>query len=95
MAAYFVAQIKVTDPEQFEEYRAVVPVVIAKYGGRYLARGGEMELLEGTWAMPRLVILEFEDKAAAHRFYESEDYQKILPLRLAASDGNAVLVDGV
>lgn len=95
MAGYLVAQIDVTDSAEFEKYRVVVPDVIAKYGGRYLVRGGALEVVEGTCAAPRLVIVEFEDMAAARRFYHSEDYQKILPLRLAASKGSAVLVAGV
>ena len=95
MAAYLVAQINVTDPEQFEKYRDVVPAVIAEFGGRYLVRGGEMEVVEGTWAAPRLVIIEFPDMAGAKSFYHSDAYQKILPLRLAASEGNAILVEGI
>ena len=95
MAGYLVAQVNVADPEGFEEYRALVPGVIAKYGGRYRVRGGEMEVVEGTWAAPRLVIVEFDDLAAARRFYHSEDYQKIVPLRTASSEGNVILVEGV
>ena len=95
MAAYLVAHIDVTDPEGFERYRAVVPAVIERHGGRYLIRGGAAEPLEGDWTVPRLVVIEFADHAAAKAFYESADYQEILPLRLAASRGTAAIVDGI
>ncbi len=95
MAAYIVAHLKVTDPSAFEEYRAAVPAVIERYGGRYLVRGGAVEVLEGDWRVPRLVVIEFDSLAAAKRFYDSPDYREILPLRLAASEGDLVVVEGV
>lgn len=95
MSAYLVAHITVTDPAAFERYRDVVPAVIEQYGGRYLVRGGNIEVLEGEWSTPRLVIIEFDDMAQASRFYHSPEYQEILPLRLAASEGSAALVEGI
>ena len=95
MAAYIVAHLKVTDAPVFEDYRAAVPAVIERYGGRYLVRGGAVEVLEGDWRVPRLVVIEFDSLAAAKRFYESPDYREILPLRLAASEGELVVVEGV
>ena len=95
MAAYMIAHIEVTDPQGFERYREVVPAVIARHGGRYLIRGGAAETLEGDWTVPRLVVIEFPDHAAAKGFYDSPEYQEILPLRLAASNGTAAIVDGI
>lgn len=95
MSAYLVAHLNVTDPGAFESYRAVVPEVIARFGGSYLVRGGAVETLEGEWRVPRLVIIAFENMAQAKRFYESQDYQEILPLRLATAQGEVVLVEGV
>jgi len=94
MSAYLVAHLAVTDPQAFEAYRAAVPEVIARFGGRYLVRGGAVETLEGEWRVPRLVIIAFDSMAQAKRFYESPEYQEILPLRLAAADGEVVLVEG-
>ena len=95
MSALLVAQLEVMDPKAFEAYRDKVPAVIERHGGRYLARGGAIEVLEGEWSLPRLVVIAFDSPDAAQRFYNSEDYQEILPLRLAASRGNVIIVEGI
>jgi uncharacterized protein (DUF1330 family) len=95
MPAYFVAEIEITDQVGFEPYRAAVPATIAQYGGRYLTRGSNVELIEGGPEPKRVVILEFPDVAAVRRWYNSSEYQKILPVRLANSTGRAFIVQGV
>jgi uncharacterized protein (DUF1330 family) len=95
MPAYFVAELDVTNPAGFEPYRVAVPGVLAQYGGRYVTRGGATELIEGGPQPKRIVILEFADAAAVKRWYDSPEYQKILPLRLANSTGRAFIVEGV
>ena len=95
MPAYIIAEIEVTDPEAYEGYRARTPEVVARYGGRFIVRGGRAECLEGEAGPARLVVLEFPDMAAARRFYDSPEYQEILPLRQRASKGRMVLVEGV
>jgi len=95
MAAYVVVDIEVTDPVAFEEYRKGVPATIAKYGGRYIVRGGMAETLEGGWDPKRLVILEFPSTEAVKRWYFSEEYKPLLAMRLRASKGSLVLVEGV
>jgi len=95
MPAYFVAEVDVTSPAGYEPYRAAVPATIAQYGGRYLTRGGAAELIEGGPEPKRVVILEFADAAAVKRWYDSPEYQKILPLRLANSTSRAFIVEGV
>lgn len=95
MAAYLVAQLKVHDPTTFERYREAVTPLIDRFGGRYRVRGGDLDVLEGEWPMPRLVIIEFQSADAARLFYDSPEYQKILPFRQEAAKGNVVLVAGV
>jgi uncharacterized protein (DUF1330 family) len=95
MAAYLVAQLKIHDAAMFQRYREAVTPLIDRFGGRYRARGGELEVLEGEWPFPRLTIIEFQSRDAARLFYESPEYQKILPLRQESADGNLVLVEGV
>ena len=95
MPAYFVAEIEITNQAGFEPYRAAVPTTIAQYGGRYLTRGGTAELIEGGPEPKRIVVLEFADTAAVKRWYNSPEYQKILPIRLATSTGRAFIVEGV
>jgi uncharacterized protein (DUF1330 family) len=95
MAAYIMAQVEVTDPATFEQYRAQVPAVIAQYGGRYLARGGQIETLEGEWNVPRLVVLEFPSMEQLQRFYHSPEYAPLIALRQKAACSVLVAVEGV
>ena len=94
MPAYVIAQLTVTDPDGFEAYRQAVPPVIEAHGGRYLVRGGEVSKLEGDPGRPRIIVLEFPDKAAAENFYNSPEYQKILPMRLNTATGSVIIVEG-
>jgi len=94
MPAYFVAELDVTNAEGMAEYRAAVPATLAQYGGRFLTRGGATDLLEGGPEPKRVVILEFADKAAIKRWYDSPEYQKMLPGRLNNSTGRAFIVEG-
>jgi uncharacterized protein (DUF1330 family) len=94
MAAYLVAQVEVTDPELFEQYRRQVPAVIEQYGGRYLTRGGKVEVVEGEWDVPRLVILEFPTMEQLLRFYNSPEYAPLLGLRHKAATSVVALVEG-
>lgn len=95
MAAYLVAQVEVTNPDAYQDYASKVPDVIAQYGGKYLARGGDVVALEGGDVTGRVVVLQFESIDAAKAFYNSPEYQKILPMRLANSNGKVFLVAGV
>ena len=95
MAAYIVADLDIKDPDTFSGYRSQVPEIIAKYGGKFIVRGGEVEKVEGDWDLNRMVILEFPDMAALREFWDSDDYKAILPLRLTAADSRVIFVDGV
>ena len=95
MPAYVIVETDVTDPEQYEHYKAASPAAIAAGGGRFLVRGGELAVLEGDWQPPRLVMLEFDDLAAARRWYDSEAYQEARKLREGAARFRAVAVQGV
>jgi uncharacterized protein (DUF1330 family) len=95
MAAYFVVELEITNQAAMEPYRAEVGATIEQYGGRFLARAGATELIEGGPEPKRIVILEFADKAAFKRWYDSSEYQKILPGRLDNSTGRAFFVGGV
>jgi uncharacterized protein (DUF1330 family) len=95
MAAYVIAQIEITDPDRYAEYVKQVPATIARYGGRYLARGGKAEALEGRLTGRRVAIVEFDDYERAKDWYESEDYRGPKALRQGASISSLVLVDGL
>ena len=95
MSAYLITNLVVNDREKFSGYASQVPDIIAKYGGKFIVRGGELEIIEGDWDIARLVIIEFPDKTALQQFWSSDDYQGILPLRLTAADTKIMFVDGV
>jgi uncharacterized protein (DUF1330 family) len=95
MPAYVIVETDVTDPERYEQYKDATPTAIAAGGGRFLVRGGESTILEGDWHPSRLVVLEFEDLAAAERWYESEAYQAAKKLREGAAHMRMVAVQGI
>jgi len=94
MAGYIIVQIDVTDPEVYEEYKAQVPAATEKYGGEYLVRGGEMEILEGEWELPRVVVIRFPSVADAKAWHNSVEYEGPKALRQASSRGNMIVVEG-
>jgi len=95
MPAYVIVDLEVTDPVGMEEYRKQVPATIAKYGGRYLVRGGKHETLEGDWHPKRVVVLEFPSVEQARRWYDSEEYREPKALRFRSGRTNLILVEGV
>jgi len=95
MSAYIIAQIEITDPDRYAEYVKQVPATIARFGGRYLARGGKSEALEGRLTGRRIAIVEFDSYECAKDWYESEDYRGPRALRQGASISSLVLVEGV
>ena len=95
MAGYVIADVEVTNPELFGEYRALVPETVELYGGRYLARGGETTLVEGDRAPSRAVIIEFESAARAKEWYDSPEYEPIKRMRLDSANSNVVIVEGL
>lgn len=95
MPAYVIADVAVTDPAGYEPYRPLAAASIARFGGRFLVRGGASELLEGAPAPNRTVVIEFPDAETARRWYRSQEYQRALKIRQAASQGRLILVEGV
>jgi uncharacterized protein (DUF1330 family) len=95
MAGYVIAIVDVTNTEGYQEYSRQVPATIAKYGGRYLVRGGTMELREGQWPGPRTVILEFPSLARALEWYDSPEYRPLRPTRQANSIAHIAFFEGV
>lgn len=95
MAGYIIAELDVTDPQVFEQYRGLVGATIEKYGGEYVVRGGESEKIEGDWTPNRLVIIRFDSVARAKEWYYSDDYKGPMALRHKSATTNLVIVEGV
>jgi uncharacterized protein (DUF1330 family) len=93
MPAYLLGEITVKDADTYRGYSAKVDAVLAKFGGKFLVRGGATQSLEGA-PFSRIVVIEFPTMDAAKRFYNAPEYQTILAIRLAASDGRLTLVEG-
>src|SRR5690606_27908843 len=91
--AYIIARIDVTDPERYAKYTAVTPGIAARFGGRFLARGGRYEAKEGP-ARARNAIIEFPDYSSALAFYDDAEYRAALPDALAGSERELVIVEG-
>ncbi len=95
MPAYVIADITaIKDPEIYAQYRAQVLATVTKYGGRFVVRGGAVEVLEGDWRPGRIVVLEFPDLAAAKAWYGSAEYGPLVKLRQSASTGSLLMVEG-
>ena len=94
MPAYMVATIDVTDPAQYEEYKALAPIAIKKFGGEYLTRGGAMETVEGPEQTKRVVLVKFPDMDTVRAFYNSPEYKKARDAREGAAEGQFVILDG-
>lgn len=95
MAAYLIAELKVHDDEEFGKYKEQVAPMVEKYGGRYLVRGGAIFGLEGDSAPERMVVIEFPSMEKAREFYDSEEYQPVMELRLNSADSRLLLAEGL
>lgn len=94
MPAYIIADVNVTNPVAYETYKTLTPDAVARNGGRFIARGGQAEELEGGWQPNRVVILEFPDYATAKAFYGSPEYREAREARKGAADFRMIVVDG-
>ncbi|MCO5366375.1 DUF1330 domain-containing protein [Pseudomonas alliivorans] len=95
MKAYWIAQVDVTDSQQYSEYTQRAPAAFALFGGKFMARGGRSEALEGRTTPQRTVVIEFESYEQAISCYRSPEYQEAMSHRKGASKAEIVIVEGV
>jgi uncharacterized protein (DUF1330 family) len=95
MAAYVIAEMLITDPQTYDEYKKQVGPLVAKFGGRFIVRGGQHEVLEGDRQVHRIVVLEFPSMEVLKSWYNSPEYAPLLAMRQRASKGSLVVVEGV
>jgi uncharacterized protein (DUF1330 family) len=95
MPAYVIARIDVTDWDRYKEYVKATPGVIAKFGGRFIVRGGEKVTLEGPEETRRVVLVEFPSMEQARAFYASAEYEAVRRLRIGAAEVQLIAIEGV
>lgn len=93
MPALLIADIEVTDAAGYDEYQRQVPAYVAAYDGRFIFRGGQTQVLEGSWRAHRIVIIEFPSMAKLMAFYDSADYATLKSLRMHTSDSRIIAVE--
>ena len=95
MAAYVIVEIEIIDPVGYEEYKKQAAAAVHKYGGKYIARGGKTEVLEGDWNPKRIVVLQFESMERAKEWLNCEEYREPRKMRHKTAKTNMILVEGV
>lgn len=95
MVAYVIANIEVTDPARYEDYKKLAGPAIEACGGKYLVRGGKSEVLEGKWQPNRLIMLEFESMEKAQAWWDSKHYAEAKAIRQGSANSSMVILQGV
>ncbi len=95
MSAYAILDLKVFDKEKLQDYQQLAPVIIKKFGGKIIVRGGESTIVEGSWDPERLVIIEFPSFEVAKAWSSSEEYKKAKIMRQKGAEANIIIVEGV
>lgn len=95
MPAFVIANVTIEDPVRYEDYKRMVPATLAPFGGRFIARGGQIDVLEGDWRPGRLVLLEFPSVERARAWWSSPEYAEARALRQATSTGTLLILEGI
>ncbi|MDQ5814480.1 MAG: DUF1330 domain-containing protein [Actinomycetota bacterium] len=95
MPAYLIADTDITDPERYEEYKRQAAPLVERFGGRYCARGGKHEVLEGDFEPVRLVVLEFPDMESLKAWYNSPEYAPVKAIRQEAAKSRLIALEGM
>ena len=93
MPAFLFADIDVKDPERYAKYIEANPGIVKKFGGRYIARGGEVRVLEGDWKPQRTIVIEFPDMEAIAAFYDSPEYAELRKIRWKSADSRLFAIE--
>jgi uncharacterized protein (DUF1330 family) len=95
VAAYLIVEIDILDPDGYEEYKKLAGATVKKYGGKYIARGGRTEVLEGDWNPKRIVVLQFDSTQRAKDWLNCEEYREPRKMRHRTAKTNMILVEGI
>jgi uncharacterized protein (DUF1330 family) len=94
MSAYVIVNVDTNRPQEYERYKDMAEKTVAQYGGRYLVRGGQMKVLEGSWEPTRIVVLEFPSYQKAHEWWHSAEYAPAKELRQRLSTTDLLIIEG-
>jgi uncharacterized protein (DUF1330 family) len=95
MSAFLIYDVEIHDPNLYQDFMEQVKPLVETFGGKYLARGGAHEVLEGNWEPTRIVLFEFPDMDTARKLFSSDEYAPLKQLRQSCSTGSVVIVEGV
>ena len=95
MSGYAIFKLNVNNPENYKEYVSKVKSVVEKFGGEYLVRGGEMNIIEGDWPNERNIVIKFPSREKAMEWYNSEEYKPIRQIRHDNAVSNSIIVEGI
>jgi len=95
MPALVIVEIEVRDPEAYERYKRLVPASVEAYGGRFIARGGATESLEGGWSPERIVVLEFPNLERARQWWGSPEYRDARAIRMRAAQTRMIATESL
>lgn len=95
MTALVIVDVRVTDTARFEEYKKLVPATLTPFGGKFLARGGRVDVLEGDWDPKRIVVIEFPTVERARAWWASEEYRVPKQMRIESADTRMIVVESV
>ena len=94
--AYIIVDVDIHNPEEYERYKQKVVPIVTSFGGKYLARGGEMDIInDGLWRPTRMVLLTFPSASIAREFMDSDAYAPVRKMREDNSTGTLVILEGI
>jgi len=94
MNGYIIVQINVKNSENYKEYLQYVTPIASKYGGEYIVRAGNFEIMEGEWNHKRNVVIKFPSVEKAREFYNSDEYKPVRKIRIENSECNLIIIEG-
>lgn len=94
MAGYIVADIEITNPDEYQRYARQTAATLEPYGGKFLVRGGQPETLEGEWKPKRIIIIEFPSVEQAKIWVDSPEYSAIKGIRHGSAVSNIIILQG-
>src|SRR3990172_6247901 len=95
MPAYVIVEVEVKEHIRYEEYKKLAAPTIKLYGGKYIARGGKAEMLEGTSEPNRVVILEFDSVEQVKKWWSSKEYAEVKKIRYETAESRMIVVEGL